>query len=83
MNTCPYTKYAPHTLEGRETWDIVQRCSGQLRFGGLGGVVGIDMAAAFSLAAALGYDTRALAHLFPAAEQGLVQALHRSSDEES
>ena len=42
----------------------------------------IDLAAALSVGAALGYDTRALAELLPAAEAGLAAAIrHRLASE--
>jgi len=39
-------------------------------------VIGLDLAAAVSLATALGYDARAVAELLPAAEAGLTRALN-------
>jgi hypothetical protein len=54
------------------------RCSGQLRLAPSAAVViGIDLAAALAIGAALGHDVYALAELLPAAEAGLVAALHR------
>ncbi|MBX3516039.1 MAG: hypothetical protein KF815_03760 [Rhodospirillales bacterium] len=53
------------------------RCSGQLRLAPNASVViGLDLSAVIYLAAALGYDTRAVAELLPAAEAGLVAALN-------
>ncbi len=50
---------------------------GQVRLAGISGAVtGIDMAAAFALVAAQGYDVRAMAVLLPAIEAGLVKAFN-------
>ena len=75
---CPYIEHEPLTNAGWQAWDVVLRCSGQLRFAPNAAVViGIDIAAALSLGAALGHDLHALAELLPAAEAGLVAALNR------
>ena len=58
-----------------EAWDVLLACQGQLRLAPSGHVIGIDMDAAFRLAAARGYDLAALSELLPAAEAGLVEAL--------
>ena len=56
---------------------MILRCSGQLRLAPHAGIViGIDLAAAFALGAALGHDVYALAELLPAAEAGLVAAIN-------
>jgi hypothetical protein len=56
---------------------VLTRCSGQLRLAPYGAaVIGLDLAAVIYLAVALGYDTRAIAELLPAAEAGLVAALN-------
>lgn len=55
---------------------------GQVRLAGISGAVtGIDMAAVFALAAAQGYDVRAMAVLLPAIEAGLVKAFNARSDD--
>jgi hypothetical protein len=51
------------------------RCAGQLRFVP-GVVVGIDLGAALSVGAAVGYDAIALAELLPAGEAGMVAAIN-------
>jgi hypothetical protein len=61
-----------------ETWEMLVACQGQLRLTPSGHVIGIDMDAALSLAAAREYDLAVLSELLPAAEAGLVEAL--SSD---
>jgi len=56
---------------------VLARCSGQPRLAPNASVViGLDLAAAVSVATALGYDTRAVAELLPAAEAGLTRALN-------
>jgi hypothetical protein len=56
---------------------VLTRCSGELRLAPNASVViGLDLAAAIALAAALGYDARSVAELLPAAEAGLVAALN-------
>jgi hypothetical protein len=66
---------APRSDGGWQAWDVLLRCSGQLRaMPGL--VLGIDFGAAFAVAAALGYDAGALAELLPAAEAGMVAAIN-------
>ena len=50
-------------------------CQGQLRLAPSGHVLGIDMDAALTLAAAQGYDLVVLSGLLPAADAGLVAAL--------
>jgi hypothetical protein len=53
------------------------RCSGQLRIAPRGGsIIGIDLDAALSIGAALGYECIAVAELMPAGEAGLVVALN-------
>jgi hypothetical protein len=65
-----------------EAWDVLLACQGQLRLAPSGHVVGIDMDAAVTLAAARGYDLAVLSELLPAAEAGLIEALHASEDAE-
>lgn len=56
---------------------MLTRCAGQLRLAPHGAaVIGLDLAAVLSLAMALGYDTRFVAELLPAAAAGLVAALN-------
>jgi hypothetical protein len=58
-----------------EAWDVLLACQGQLRLAPSGHVIGMDMDAALTLAAARGYDLVVLSGLLPAAEAGLVEAL--------
>jgi hypothetical protein len=71
----------PLTDAGWQTWDVILRCTGQLRLvPNAAIVIGIDLAAALSIGAALGHDVYALAELLPAAEAGLVTALNARLD---
>jgi hypothetical protein len=57
---------------------VITRCSGQLRLAPTAAIViGIDLAAALAIGAALGHDVCALAELLPAAEAGVVAAFDR------
>jgi hypothetical protein len=58
-----------------EAWDVLLACQGQLRLAPSGHVVGIDIAAALTLATARGQDLAVLSELLPPAEAGLVEAL--------
>ena len=60
-----------------EAWDVLLACQGQLRFAPSGDVIGIEMDAALTLAAAWGYDLAVPSELLPSAEAGLVDALCR------
>lgn len=74
---CPYIEHGPLTDAGWQAWDVLTRCSGQLRLAPNASVViGLDLSAAIALATTLGYDIRAVAELLPAAEAGLVAALN-------
>jgi hypothetical protein len=58
-----------------EAWNVLLACQGQIRPAPSGQVIGIDMHAAFKLAAARNCDLAVLSELLPAAEAGLVEAL--------
>lgn len=64
---------------------MVLKAQGQLRAAGMGGIVGLDLAACMALGRALGAEERALAMLLPCAEDGLAAAfaerLRRDRDE--
>jgi hypothetical protein len=64
-----------------EAWDVLLACQDQLRLAPSGHVVGIDMSTALTLGAARGYDLAVLSELLPAAEAGLVEALHAERGE--
>ncbi|MDD3183580.1 MAG: hypothetical protein PHD48_12385 [Alphaproteobacteria bacterium] len=68
-------------MEGWQAWDVILRCSGQLRMGGLG-IAGLDMEAALKVGEALGYDLHALAELLPSCENGMMEALNRKITKE-
>jgi hypothetical protein len=55
---------------------VLLACQGQLRLAPSGHVIGIDMDAAVTLAAARGCDMVVLSELLPAAEAGLVEGLY-------
>jgi hypothetical protein len=63
------------SAQEHEAWDVLLASQGQLRLAPSGHVVGIDMDAAVTLAAARGYDLAVLSELLPAAEAALVEAL--------
>ncbi|MDJ0685400.1 MAG: hypothetical protein QNJ84_11915 [Alphaproteobacteria bacterium] len=79
---CPFNAHQPLSEEGAQAWDVLLKCAGQLRLGGMGGVAGLDLGAAFTMASALGYDRKAMALLLPAAERGLVAALNAKRTEQ-
>jgi hypothetical protein len=65
----------PATAPGWQAWDVLLRCSGQIRVIP-GAAVGLDFAAALAVGAALGYDAAALAELLPAGEAGMIAAIN-------
>ncbi|MGD9507713.1 MAG: hypothetical protein AB7I59_02205 [Geminicoccaceae bacterium] len=73
---CPYLAHEPATDAGWAAWDTLLRCAGQLRIAAGGIVIGLDLQAAIILGSHLGYGPIALAELLPAAEAGLIRALH-------
>ena len=75
---CPYVANEPMTDAGWQAWDVLLRCSGQLRIVA-GAVIGLDLGAALCLGEALGHDRRALAELLPAGEAGLLAALNQQT----
>jgi hypothetical protein len=69
------------SIEGLQTWDLLLRLQGQIRFGGIGTVTGIDLVAAFQLADNLNYDKTAISHLLPMAEAGLITAINKDRND--
>jgi hypothetical protein len=59
-----------------EAWDVLLACQGQVRLAPSGHLVGVEMSTALRLGAARGYDLAVLSELLPAAEAGLIDALH-------
>jgi hypothetical protein len=68
-------EHQPHSDGGWQAWDVLLRCSGQIRVIP-GAAVGLDFAAALAVGAALGYDAAALAELLPAGEAGMIAAIN-------
>lgn len=62
--------HAPVTLEGWQAWEVAGRAL-TVAMVGRRSVTMLDRALALSLAGTLGYDTRAVALLLPAIEDGL------------
>ncbi|PKR54402.1 DUF7697 family protein [Thalassospira marina] len=79
---CPYVENEPQSEDGFAAWDII--CSGftQMRVGGMGGVIGLDMPALLELARLRGYDAEILAQLLPDCEKGLLAALAEKGAED-
>jgi hypothetical protein len=71
----------PQTAEGIETWDLLERCSGQIR-AGMGGPTGLDFNAVFAMADALGYARTGVAELIPAGEAGMLLGYAKLAREE-
>ena len=80
---CPRLLNQPHSLEGWQVWDLVQRAGGQLRVGGSLSpqVLGFDMSAVLTLGAALGVPPLAIAELLPGIERAMVQALSKNTED--
>jgi hypothetical protein len=55
---------------------VLLACQGQVRLAPSGHVIGIEMSTALTLGAARGIDLAVLSELLPAAEAGLVEAVH-------
>jgi hypothetical protein len=75
---CPYREHALISSQEHEASDVLLTWEGQLRLAPSGRVIGIDMDAVFTFAAARDHDLAVLSELLPAAAAGLVEAL--SSD---
>ena len=70
----------PLTAEGFETWDVIQRCGGQLRLHPNGNIAGFDIPTILSITEALGYDLQAMLLLLDNAEAGLREAVKKNAD---
>ena len=55
----------------------MERGGGQVRGGGMGGVIGLDLPALLTLAEDFGFDRADMAHLLPYGEAGMVSGLAR------
>jgi hypothetical protein len=71
---CPYIANEPLTDAGWQAWDVLLRCSGQLRMT-QGLAIGLDLGAMLKLATALGYSHLPV-ELFCSAEAGTIRALN-------
>jgi len=69
---------APHSYEGWQIWDLVQRLGGQLRVAG-SVVIGWDMGAAVQLGAALDIPPRIIAELLPPIEAVMVRKINEEA----
>ena len=80
---CPRRMNQPHSLEGWQVWDLVQRVGGQLRVGGglSPQVLGFDMTAVLALGAALSIPPRSIAEFLPGIERAMVQALSKETED--
>jgi hypothetical protein len=72
---CAYVEHQPRSDGGWQAWDVLLRCSGQIR-AVPGAALGLDFGAAFAISQALGYDLVALAELLPAGEAGMIAAIN-------
>jgi len=78
---CPYIAHRPLTLEGVEAWELLIAGQGQIRVAGMGGAIGLDLAAVLELGRLRGCDAVAMAELMPDCETGLVAGLNKKTDE--
>ena len=70
------------TLEGTQVWELALRLAGQTRIAGRS-ILGWDMAAALSLASALGIPAKAVAEFLPDIEAQMVRRLNEQIRSES
>jgi len=78
---CPYIEHDPRSLDGHQAWELLMASQGQIRTAGLGGAIGLDMAAVLALARARGCDEAAMAELMPDCESGLVAGLKKRAED--
>ena len=72
---CPYVEHRLSDEAEFQAWEVLAGASGSLVIAPNGHVVGLDLGAALTLAAARGFDLAA--PLLPAAAAGLVDGLNR------
>lgn len=72
---CPYHGFRPQSDEGALFWELIQRCKGQLRMAGMGGVIGFDLGAIFAAADAMGLERDIALALLPGAEFGMREGI--------
>lgn len=70
----------PLTTEGFEVWEVIQRCSGQLKFYPSGSIAGFDVPTVLCVTQAFGYDLQAMLLLIEYAEAGLREAVKKHVD---
>lgn len=59
-----------------QAWEVILACQGQMRFGGMGGVTGIDLQAIQAYVKTQGMDVSLITELVLAAEPEIVSALN-------
>jgi hypothetical protein len=77
---CPYSEFAPLTIQEQQAWEIVEACTGQLRLTAAGQVLGLDMGAVMQMIEARGFDNAPVLELMQEAEKGIVAALSKNSE---
>lgn len=73
--------HAPHSVEGRQVWDLMLRCGRQIR-AVPGRVIGYDMAAVFMMGDAMGVPRAAVAEFLPRIEAVAMTAINEAADQE-
>ena len=77
-DACPYHANAPETDDGKAAWEVLRRCSGQVR-AVMGGVYAIDFSAVLMLADAMGALNPILVETLPELEPIVVRAYRRET----
>lgn len=79
---CPYSDFAPQTIQEQQAWEVIEACTGQLRTTASGHVVGLDMSAVIQVIDARKFDQETVIELVQEAEKGIVQALAKPEETE-
>lgn len=69
------------TLDGVEAWELLIAGQGQVRTAGMGGAVGLDLAAVLELGRLRGLRVEAMAELMPSCEAGMCAGLNKKTGE--
>ncbi|QQG36822.1 MAG: hypothetical protein HYS17_03360 [Micavibrio aeruginosavorus] len=77
---CPYSEFAPQTIQEQQAWEIVEACTGQLRLTASGHVLGLDMNTVMQMIEARSFDNEPVLELMQEAEKGIVSALAKDSE---
>lgn len=77
---CPYSEFAPQTMQEQQAWEIIEACTGQLRLTSNGHVLGVDMGVAIQMIEARNFDHEPVLELIQEAEKGIVSALAKNSE---